>query len=376
MRRGVAKFYKRKMNAGAKRLFVSMKMTMSIETGVRPIRPVILAGGAGTRLWPLSTISKPKHLLPLLGTRSLFEQTLDRFGEHFAEPIIVANKAQEDDLRSITSEGTTIVLEPCKRDSAAAIALAACLADEEELLLICPSDHHIGDVAAFHTAIGIAREAAETGRIVTFGIEPDRPATGFGYIAADEGQGLRAVARFVEKPPLEKARQMLEAGGHYWNAGIFLASTRTWREELARYAPAILESARAALDRAERNDSVIRVNEEAFASSPSISIDYAVMEKSDRVAVVPVSMGWSDIGSWQSLLDASDKDKDGNALPADVLALDCKNTLVRSDGPKVAAIGVEGLVIVATANAVLVMRPEEAQRVREAAEWFDQERED
>jgi mannose-1-phosphate guanylyltransferase len=349
---------------------------MSIETSGRPIRPVILAGGAGTRLWPLSTISRPKHLLPLLGERTLFEQTLDRFGEHFEAPIIVANRAQEADLRSMAGEGATIVLEPCKRDSAAAIALAACLAGDEELLLVAPSDHHIGNVAAFHTAIGIAREAAEAGRIVTFGIEPDHPATGFGYIAAGEGEGdgVRPVARFVEKPPLERARQMLEAGGHYWNAGIFLASAGTWRDELGRHAPAILAAARQALDQAQRDGAVIRVDEPAFAASPAKSIDYAVMEHSDLVSVVPVSMGWSDIGSWQALVEASAKDDKGNAIAADVLALDCKDTLVRSNGPKVAAIGVEGLVIVATAEAVLVMKPEEAQRVREAADWFERQK--
>ncbi|HXG81294.1 MAG TPA: sugar phosphate nucleotidyltransferase [Sphingomicrobium sp.] len=339
----------------------------------RPIRPVILAGGSGTRLWPLSTSAKPKHLLPLLGERSLFEQTLDRFGEHFSEPIIVANKAQENELRELARDGATLVLEPVKRDSAPAIALAASLAKDDELLLVSPSDHHIADVAAFHTAIGMARAAAEAGHIVTFGIEPDHPATGFGYIAASEGDGVRPVARFVEKPPRERAEAMLAAGGHYWNAGIFLASGRTWREELERHAPAIIAAAREALARAVREGPVVRVDEAAFAASPAKSIDYAVMEHSDRVSVVPVSMGWSDIGSWQALVEASDKDEAGNALTADVLALDCKDTLVRSSGPKVAAIGVEGLVIVATPDAVLVMKPEEAQRVREAAEWFERE---
>jgi mannose-1-phosphate guanylyltransferase/mannose-6-phosphate isomerase len=346
---------------------------MSSEASGRPIRPVILAGGAGTRLWPLSTIERPKHLLSLLGDRSLFQQTLDRFGEHFAAPIIVANRAQEADLRQLLGKGETLVLEPCKRDSAAAIALAALLAEADELLLICPSDHHIGDVAAFHTAIGVAREAAEAGSIVTFGVEPDRPATGFGYIAAGEGEGVRAVARFVEKPPLERAQQMLDAGGHYWNAGIFLASAETWRRELERHAPAILAAAGDALEKAERDGAVIRVAEAAFARSPAKSIDFAVMERSDHVSVVPVSMGWTDIGSWQSLVDASDKDEAGNALGTDVLALDCTNTLVRSSGPKVAAIGVEGLVIVATRDAVLVMKPDQAQRVRDAADWFEQE---
>ncbi len=349
---------------------------MTELTGGRPIRPVILAGGAGTRLWPLSTVERPKHLLPLLGKRSLFEQTLDRFGEQFSAPIIVANRAQEADLRDLLGQGATILLEPCKRDSAAAIALASLVAEADELMLVCPSDHHIADVAAFHTAIGIAREAAEAGSIVTFGIEPDHPATGFGYIQAEQGEGVRAVARFVEKPPEDRARQMLDAGGHYWNAGIFLALASTWRSELERHAPAILAAAGDALARAERDDAIIHVDEAAFAASPAKSIDYAVMEHSDRVAVVPVSMGWSDIGSWQSLVDASDKDEAGNALGADVLAIDCRNTLVRSNGPKVAAIGVEGLVIVATAEAVLVMRPEEAQRVREAADWFARETND
>lgn len=346
---------------------------MNEFAGGRPIRPVILAGGAGTRLWPLSTIARPKHLLPLLGERSLFQQTLERFGEHFEAPIIVANRAQEAELMSLAGSNATVILEPCKRDSAAAIALAAEAANEDELLLVCPSDHHIGDVAAFHTAIGIAREAADIGRIVTFGIEPDHPATGFGYIEAHEGEGVRPVARFVEKPPLERAQEMLDAGGHYWNAGIFLASAKTWRGELKRHAPAILEAAAEGLARAERDGAVIRVDEAAFSAAPAKSIDYAVMEHSELVSVVPVSMGWSDIGSWQALVEASAKDEAGNALASDVLAIDCRDTLVRSNGPKVAAIGVEGLVIVATAEAVLVMRPEDAQKVREAADWFERE---
>ena len=339
----------------------------------RPIRPVILAGGAGTRLWPLSTAGRPKHLLPLLGEETLFEQTLARFAEGFASPIIVANEAQEAELMAVLPENSRLLLEPMKRDSAAAIALAAELADGDELLLVCPSDHFIGDAAAFRRSIDTASEAALTGKIVTFGIEPDHPATGFGYIAAGEGEGALPVARFVEKPPLEQAQAMVAQGGHFWNAGIFLAKARTWREELERHAPAIRAAAQGALANARVDGRVIHVDAECFATSPAKSIDYAVMEHSERVAVVPVSMGWSDIGSWQSLLDSSPKDDDGNALGAGVLALDCKNLLVRSSGPRVAAIGVEGLVIVATPDAILVMKPEEAQRVRDAAEWFDRQ---
>lgn len=335
------------------------------------IRPIILAGGAGTRLWPLSTAARPKHLLPLLGSETLFEATLARFVEGFAAPMIIANAAQEADLLTLAPAETLLVLEPVKRDSAAAIALAALLADEDELLLVCPSDHHIGDLDSFLAAIQLARPAAEAGQIVTFGIEPDYPATGFGYIAAGKGEGVRSVARFVEKPPLDRAQAMLAKGGHYWNAGIFLASARTWRNELEIHAPEILSAATEAANRAVRDGRVVRIDEEAFASSPARSIDYAVLETSSHVSVVPVKMGWSDIGSWQALVDASAKDADGNAVPGNALAIDSHDVLIRSSGPRVAAIGVEGLVIVATPDAVLVMRPKDAQRVREAADWFE-----
>src|SRR5688572_327570 len=325
-----------------------METTMSeIERG-RPIRPVILAGGAGTRLWPLSTAERPKHLLPLIGEQNLFEQTLERFGDAFAPPIIVAKQAQEAQLRTIAGAGARILLEPMKRDSAAAIALAAMLANEDEILLVCPSDHHIGDVTAFHEAIALARPEAESGRIVTFGIEPDHPATGFGYIAGSEGEGVRPVARFVEKPPLQRAEAMLAEGGHYWNAGIFLALASTWREELLRHAPGILEAATEALEQGERDGPLIRIAEAPFARAPAKSIDYAVMEQSDRVAVVPVAMGWSDVGSWAAVFNASAKDGGGNVVVGDALVIDSHANLIRSDGPRIAAIGVDDLVIIAT----------------------------
>lgn len=339
----------------------------------RPIRPVILAGGAGTRLWPLSTAARPKHLLPLIGEQNLFEQTLERFGDAFAPPIIVANQAQEAALRAIAGAGARIILEPMKRDSAAAIALAAMLANEDELLLVCPSDHHIGDVAAFHEAIALARPEAEAGKIVTFGIEPDHPATGFGYIAGGEGKGVRPVARFVEKPPLERAEAMLAEGGHYWNAGIFLATAATWREELLRHAPGIIEAAAEALEQGTRDGPLIRIAEAPFARSPAKSIDYAVMEQSDRVAVVPVSMGWSDVGSWTAVFDASTKDDDGNVVVGNALVIDSHANLIRSDGPRVAAIGVDDLVIIASGDSVLVTKLSHAQRVKEAAEWSEQD---
>jgi mannose-1-phosphate guanylyltransferase len=350
-----------------------MEVFMSETTEGRPIRPVILAGGAGTRLWPLSTAERPKHLIPLIGKQNLFEQTLERFGDAFAPPIIVANQAQEAELRAFAGEGARIILEPIKRDSAAAIALAAMLANEDELLLVCPSDHHIGDIAAFHRAIALARPEAEAGKIVTFGIEPDHPATGFGYIAGGEGDGVRPVARFVEKPPLELAEAMLAQGGHYWNAGIFLASAATWREELMRHEPGVLEAATEALNQGTRDGALIRIAEAPFARAPAKSIDYAVMEQSDRVAVIPVSMGWSDVGSWTAVFDASAKDEHGNVVVGEALVLDGHANLIRSDGPRIAAIGVDDLVIIASGDSVLVTKLSEAQRVREAAEWFERQ---
>lgn len=346
---------------------------MSVTEVGRPIRPVILAGGAGTRLWPLSTADRPKHLLPLIGERSLFDLTLERFGDRFDAPIIVANQAQEADLRAVAGPAAAIILEPMKRDSAAAIALAAAYADEDQLLLVCPSDHHIADVAAFHDAITRARPEAEAGRIVTFGIEPDHPATGFGYIAAEEGEGVRRVARFVEKPPHELAEAMIAQGGHYWNAGIFLALAGTWRDELRRHSPAILEAASEALEQGVRDGQIVRVAAGPFARSPAKSIDYAVMEHSDRVAVVPVAMGWSDVGSWTAVFDALEKGEGGNVVVGSALVIDSHANLIRSDGPRVVAIGVDDLVIIATADAVLVTKQSHAQEVRQAAEWFERE---
>lgn len=348
---------------------------MSVTNRVRPVRPVILAGGAGTRLWPLSTVDAPKHLIPLLGPRSLFDETLERLaGPPFEDPIVVANVRQRVALEQLAPRAT-LLLEPVKRDSGPAIALAAVEADDDELLLVCPSDQHIADVAAFRAAVERAIPAAEEGAIVTFGIEPDHPATGFGYIAAPgAGDEARRVERFVEKPPLEAAEAMLATGGHYWNAGIFLASAATWRAAFRAHAPAMLDAAEAAQEAARRDGLAVLVDESEFARSPAQSVDYAVMEKVSDVRVVPVSMGWSDVGSWQAVHDAASKDEAGNSADGGT-AIDSRGTLIRSSGPRVAAIDVDDLVIIATADAVLVTRRHSAQRVREAAAWFEAQQE-
>ena len=344
------------------------------QSSVSPVRPVILAGGAGTRLWPLSTAEAPKHLLPLLGPHTLFDETLERVSGHemFAPPIVVANIAQEQALTGLLSPipGARLLLEPMKRDSAPAIALAALAAEEDELLLVCPSDQHVADPAAFRAAIAKGVDAARDGAIVTFGIEPDHPATGFGYIKATAGEGAVPVDRFVEKPALPMAEAMLAQGGHYWNAGIFLASAATWRSEFQAHAPAMLEAAGKALEAGKSRGLATLVDADAFAHSPAQSIDYAVMEKAARVMVVPVSMGWSDVGSWQSVHDAADKDEFGNAIGQNHTVIDGSGNLLRSSGPRIAAIGVDNLVIIATPDAVLVTRRDQAQRVREAAAWF------
>ena len=343
------------------------------------IRPVILAGGAGARLWPLSTVDAPKHLLPLLGEETLFDETLRRVGNRtlFEAPMVVANVRQAEALRALLAgiDGARLLLEPVKRDSGPAIALAALVAGDDELLLVCPSDQHIADVAAFEEAVRRAAPVAADGAIVTFGIEPDHPATGFGYVEAGRAadDGLFEVARFVEKPPVDQAEAMIAAGGHYWNAGIFLASAATWRAAFAAHAPDMLDAGRAAFEQSVTEGIAIRVGEQAFARSPSQSIDYAVMEKAQRVMVVPVAMGWSDVGSWQSVHEAAAHDADGNSVAPGNRAFGSTATLIRSSGPRVAAIGVDGLVIVATPDAVLVVPRDHAQRVREAAAWFEQE---
>ncbi|MEG3087958.1 mannose-1-phosphate guanylyltransferase/mannose-6-phosphate isomerase [Sphingomonas sp. PB4P5] len=342
----------------------------------RPIFPVILSGGSGTRLWPMSRPERPKQMLALTAEETMLQLTATRAtGERFAAPIVVANARHadmiDDQLGAVEASAAAIILEPAGRNTAPAIALAAIAAGGgPEPLLVMPSDHVIADVSAFHAAIHAAMPLVAEGWLVTFGIAPDAPETGYGYIqVGDEiAAGVHRVARFVEKPPLDAAQAMLASGDYAWNGGIFLFRADTYLNALADYAPDMLAACQAAMRDARHEGRRVFPDAAAFAASPSDSIDYAVMEKADRVAVVPVSMGWSDLGSWDAL-HALDADDDGNAHKGDIVALDTVNCLVRSDGVRIAMVGVEDLIVVASGNDVLIVprgRSQEVKRLLEA----------
>lgn len=335
------------------------------------VQPIILAGGAGTRLWPLSTETRPKHLMQITGDRSMLEHTMDRVSKEdlFLPPIIVGAAAQAEEIRAVVP-AATLLLEPKPCGSAAAIAFAALSVPGDAVLLVLPSDHHIADPAPLFEAVRQGAEAAKSGRLVTFGIEPAWAEPAYGYIIAGDPlfPGVREVRSFVEKPDITKATQLVESGDAFWNSGMFMFSASAFLEELRKHAPEIHDAARSAVAGASKERSEIRPDGRSLNDCPSTSIDYAVMEHSDRIAVVPVNLDWSDVGSWAAIYDLAVKDGDRNAVSANCRALDSHGCLIRSDGPRVVAIGVEDLVVIATADHVLVVPKSEAQRVREAAE--------
>jgi len=339
------------------------------------ITPVILSGGSGTRLWPLSRTGRPKQMLPLTERRTMLQLTAARTADpqRFEAPVVVANAAHADEIATQLAEvgcpPSVLLLEPAARNTAPAIALAALSAPSDAVLLVMPSDQVIGDVAAFDAAILKAMAPVADGWMVTFGIEPTAPETGYGYIRSGEaiGQGVQRVASFVEKPSRDVASSYLAEGGYAWNSGMFMFRADAYVEALALHAPAMLDAARKALASAVTEGSQIRPDRAEFLLSPSDSIDYAVMERADRVAVVPVSMGWSDVGSWDALYDLA-VDADGHCHEGDVVAIDTAGCMIRSTGPVVAAVGVSDLIVVATPDAVLVMRRGESQDVKRAVE--------
>jgi mannose-1-phosphate guanylyltransferase/mannose-6-phosphate isomerase len=338
--------------------------------------PVILSGGSGTRLWPASREAHPKQFLPLAGTHSLLQSTWLRLAgvPDAAPPLVVGNEEHRfliaEQLRAVGAAPGSILLEPVGRNTAPAIAAAALVAGADggdPLLLVLPSDHRIGDEAAFRAAIARARPAAEAGALVTFGIVPDAPETGFGYIraGAGTGDGVHAVERFVEKPDAATARAYVDSGQYYWNSGMFLFRASRVLEELAATRPEMLAHVRAAVAGARSDADFLRLDREAFAAAPSESIDYAVMEHTARAAVVPLAAGWSDVGSWSALWQLSERDADGNVFKGDVLALGTRNTLAHSPRRLVALLGVEDLVVVDTEDALLVAHRDSVQQVKD-----------
>ena len=336
------------------------------------IVPVILSGGSGTRLWPTSTPATPKQLLALTAEQTMLQLTAMRTaGARFAAPVVVANAAHADEVeRQLSAVGLgagALVLEPVARNTAPAIALAALAAGGGAApLLVMPSDHVIADLPTFHAAIEAALPLVEQGWLATFGIAPDAPETGYGWIKMGDpiGAGVHRVAQFVEKPPRDKAEAMFAGGEHVWNGGIFLFRADRFLEELGRYEPAMLQAAKASMDAMRRDGVRIYPDADSFAASPSQSIDYAVMERADRVAVVPVSMGWNDVGSWDALHAISERDAAGNAHRGEVIAIDTKGCLVRSDGPRIALVGVSDLIVVASGNDILILPRGRSQEVK------------
>lgn len=344
------------------------------------LHPVVLSGGSGTRLWPLSRQDRPKQFLALIGERSLYQESVLRAAglPGVQAPITVCSEAHRftvgEQLESIGVESGGILLEPAQRNTAPAIALAALHAvqrDADATLLVMPADHMIESESDFHKAVERAETLAAEGWLVAFGITPDYAETGYGYIRRGEALGNEGfqIDRFVEKPDRDTAEQYVADGGYAWNSGMFLFRAQRYLDELAIHAPAIVEAAQKAHASAAVDLDFIRVDEQAFAASPSDSIDYAVMEKTSRSAVVPVSCGWSDIGSWSSLWAVAKRDGDGNRTDGDVITIDTRDSLVHtSERRLVATVGVDEVVIIDTADATLVAHKDRVQDVKKVVD--------
>ena len=333
-----------------------------------PITPVILCGGGGTRLWPQSRHVRPKPFIPLIGGDTLFVQTLARCHDdaRFADPVIVAGADHIGHVSAQLPHGVEaeIIVEPCARNTAPAIALAAATLPDDALMLVCPSDHYIADTAAFHAAVDCAATLAADGHLVAFGIHPESPHTGYGYIRRGAAMGCGAVIdRFVEKPDLATAQGFLDSGDFVWNGGIFCFAAGALMRELAAHRPAIADAVRASVAGARRDGAFLHPDAAAFAAIKGESIDYAVMENTGHAAMVDVSMGWSDIGSWSAVAERLPVDGAGNHAPDPANLIDCRNVMVRSDGPRVSVVGCDDLVIVVNGDEVLVCRRDAAQAV-------------
>ena len=345
------------------------------------IIPVLLSGGTGSRLWPLSRETYPKQLLSLLGEKTLLQQTALRVADSklFTDPMVIANAEHRfaigEQLRAVGVANPTIVLEPCGRNTAPAVAIAALLASERDpdaVILAMPVDHWVRDHAAFQAAVSSGLAAARHGRFVLFGLRPTAPATGFGYIRMgsefEAVPHVHDVAGFVEKPDRAVVERLLACNEHLWNSGIFLLPARQFIDELAQQAPDVLAACRKTLAAATRDLDFMRLDESAFQACPSISIDYAIMEKTENAVVVPANFEWSDVGSWSALWTMGDKDQSGNVVIGDAVMEDASGCYVRGDGQLVAALGVEDLVIAASPDVVLVTSRKRDQDVGKLVE--------
>ncbi len=335
--------------------------------------PVILCGGSGTRLWPLSREHFPKQFIGLASERSLFQATVQRLQglQEILGPLILTQEAHRflvnEQLRQIETSPSQIILEPEARNTAPALTLAALWAlahQPDSLLLVMPSDHALTQPEAFRALLPQASELAQAGQIVTFGIQPDRAETAYGYIQAQDEKGEKILA-FVEKPDQATAEGYLAAGNYLWNSGIFALAPQTWIAELEKYQPELLASCRKAFEAGQSEPAFFRPDPTAFALSPARSIDYAVMEKTDQGVVLPLNAGWSDVGSWDALKSQYPQDANGNACQGDVITLNASGNLLRSNGRLLAAVGVENLLIIETPDAVLVASQDHAQEVKE-----------
>jgi len=346
------------------------------------IVPVIMSGGSGTRLWPLSRTASPKQLHALVSEMTLVQETVMRVtgseGDYvFTPPVIILNESQHElasrQLDALGVAPSHYVVEPFGRNTAAVAAVAAEVVEDtygaDALVLLLPADHHIRDVAAFRRAIAAGAELAAAGHIITFGIAPDRPETGYGYILRGEpvGEGY-GVSAFKEKPDRARAEAFLADGRYYWNAGIFMFGAAAAKDEMARYCPQVLDASADAVRLAVREGAKVLLDGGALQDCPSISFDYAVMERTDRAAVVPADIGWSDVGSWNALWEIAGKDGDGNVARGDVEFVDTRNSYALSDGCKLGVVGMTDVVVVATADAVLVVDRSASQEVKTVVE--------
>lgn len=340
------------------------------------IIPVILSGGSGTRLWPLSRALRPKQLLSMVSNHTMIQETVKRLDgiSDMAAPLIVCNEEHRftiaEQMREIDAKPSAIILEPFGRNTAPAVAISSFQAEkeaDEAVLLVLPADHVVGDVQAFHAAVSKGYDAARKGRLVTFGIVPSSPETGYGYIKSGKelvNDSVYSVEKFVEKPDLKKAESYLNEGGYFWNSGMFMLKASVYLDELKKFNPDMYEYARKSLDDAATDMDFIRLDKETFEKCPSDSIDYAVMEKTDKAAVIPVDMAWNDIGSWSALWEVGEPDEHGNVTYGDVILDESINSYVHADSRLVTTVGLKDHIIVETADAVLVAHRDKAQDVK------------